>query len=356
MKRSFLLAAASFLCMMINPVKAQITVTSADLPVIGTMVINAVDTITPVSPGNAGTNQLWDFSSLVASRYDTILYLQPQGVPNYPNYPESNIVYDVKDYDCEGCIPLIANAFVRHETDGMWPEGVEYQMGMPGGFTLNLHQKWMSDYRMVPLPMNYNDHMEQTVTYEAHSAVWFSGVMMDTSKSVHNVTYTTDVDASGTLITPYNTFQVLRVKEVSVDQYIHYAWTGNGWEVTDQGTDSPNPVYRWYTNDFFEVGSCSGDGKSSGSGFTFFKSETYVGLDEPVKHVLLEISPNPADNMINLRTNSKIEKIEIINLSGAVVQTENNTTNIDISRLKPGMYLLKAKSNAGVETGKFIKQ
>jgi hypothetical protein len=60
--------------------------------------------------------------------------------------------------------------------------------------------------------------------------------------------------------------------------------------------------------------------------------------------------------MINLHTTSTIEKIEIINLSGAVVQTENNTTNIDISKLKPGMYLLKAKSNAGVETGKFIKR
>jgi hypothetical protein len=214
--------------MMINPVKAQITVTSADLPVIGNMVINAVDTITPVSPGNAGTNQVWDFSNLVASRYDTIFYLQPQGVPSFQNYPETNIVYNQNNYECEGCLPTLENVFVKHESDGMYLEGTESQMVFPGDFTLNLHQKWMSDYRMVPLPMNYAGHMEQTVTYEAHSAVWFSGFMVDTSKSVHNVTYTTDVDASGTLVTPYNTFQVLRVKEVSVDQYIHYAWTGTG--------------------------------------------------------------------------------------------------------------------------------
>jgi len=51
-----------------------------------------------------------------------------------------------------------------------------------------------------------------------------------------------------------------------------------------------------------------------------------------------------------------LQKIEYINHASAIIQTENNTTNIDIKKLKPGNYLLKAKSNAGVETGKFIKQ
>lgn len=357
MKRFFLSAIASFILMSF-PVKGQITVTSADLPVIGNMVVNAVDTITPVSPGNAGINQVWDFSNLVASRYDTILYLSPQEGVNYQNYPEASILYDAKNWDSgnDGSIPLLANGFAKHNTDGMWLEGMEYQIGFLAGFTLNVHVKYISEYRMVPLPLNYGDHLVQEVHYEAHSATWFSGIMVDSSKSVHNVNITTDVDASGTLITPYNTFQVIRLKEVTVNHYIHYSWNGTGWEVTDQGTDTDNPDYRWYTNNFFEVGSYSGSGKSSGGGFTFFKSETYVGQEDPVKQVSLAIHPNPATNIINIQTTSTIEKIEIINLSGTIVQSENNVTRIDIGKLQPGMYILKATSSKGVETGKFIKR
>lgn len=354
MKHFSILTITFLFCMTIIPAKAQITVTSADFPIIGSMVVNAVDTITPVSPGDAGTNQVWDFSNLVASRYDTTYFITPTGTPNYQNYPASNIVIEAKNYPCEGCTPVYSDIFAINNEQGMWMEGLEMQMNFPGGFIMNIHGSWPSGYRMVPLPLNYGDHLVQDVHNETYTAIWYSGMMVDSGKSINDHNITMDVDASGTLITPYNTFQVLRVKEVSVGQNYIYTWTTNGWELTSQDTDPPHVEYTWYTNDYFSV--CACDGESKGNGFTFFRSETYVGQDDPVKQVLLEINPNPATNMINLKTTSTIEKVEIINLSGAIVQTENNSSTIEISKLQPGIYMLKVKTVKGVETGRFIKQ
>ncbi len=356
MKRH-LFSAIVVLFMLPFTAKAQITVNSADLPVIGNMVVFAVDTITPVSPGNAGPNQVWDLSALIPSRSDTILYIPVQGVPNYQNYPQANIVCDYSRVTESTASENFYNYFFNENSENAVAfKGAEWTEVFPEGFTLHMHWHYNTTKTYVPLPLYYTLHLEQEVDYTVYQGVWYGGMMVDSARNDIHENIIIDVDAYGTMITPYDVFPVLRIKEVTTSQSSRYSWTPGGWAFEWVETEDPKTRYRWYTNDFFEVGSCDGDGKSAGSGFTFFRSETYVGQKEPLQQVSLEIIPNPASNLISLKTSSAIRSVEVLNITGTVVLANAHRNALDISTLKAGVYFVKVTTDQGTAVSKFVKR
>ncbi len=71
------------------------------------------------------------------------------------------------------------------------------------------------------------------------------------------------------------------------------------------------------------------------------------------------IYPNPANDFINLNSNFIINKIEIQDLNGRIVSTENhNSENIvlDINQLSKGIYLIKVQTENGFSIKKFVKE
>ncbi|MHC1777881.1 MAG: T9SS type A sorting domain-containing protein [Lentimicrobium sp.] len=335
-------------------IRAQITITSADLPVIGNMVINAVDTITPVSPGNPGTNQVWDLSNLVASRYDTIVYLPPEGVIGYEWAPGSNIVYDVsKAGTCEGCTTAYYYYFADQSDYGLLFTGVQTQMLFEGGFTLYMHWYYTGGRYQVPLPLNYGDNLVHSHISEVHQAIYYEGELADSTMTVFNDNYTITADASGTMITPYNTFQVIRIKDVNISHSYHYILESNEW-VLDWDEIDTQTSYRWYTNDYFEVGHCDGDDK--GAGFTFFKSETVVGTSLLPFAKDIIIYPNPATETVTVESLLIPDRLEVYDILGSLVSTGLNSKTIAVSDLSPGIYFLKVYTNSKFSLKKFVRQ
>jgi hypothetical protein len=74
------------------------------------------------------------------------------------------------------------------------------------------------------------------------------------------------------------------------------------------------------------------------------------------------IFPNPAKNQITIYnpSNIKIKKIELFDFSGRIVQlwdaTECAGNTLNIQHISPGIYLLKAETDAGVKTEKLVVQ
>lgn len=72
--------------------------------------------------------------------------------------------------------------------------------------------------------------------------------------------------------------------------------------------------------------------------------------------------PNPTKNSITISNplNTKIKKIELIDLSGRIVQQWNKVGNgeniFQIKSVFPGMYLLKMETEFGIETEKLVVQ
>lgn len=75
----------------------------------------------------------------------------------------------------------------------------------------------------------------------------------------------------------------------------------------------------------------------------------------------LEIAPNPVTNNLMLQNATNIAKVEIYNLTGALVKTINSQNavliNANVEDLSTGMYVIKAFNNDNtVSAGKFAKR
>lgn len=90
----------------------------------------------------------------------------------------------------------------------------------------------------------------------------------------------------------------------------------------------------------------------------YMLKENSLGTVEfsPVK---ASIYPNPATDLVSISTSKTIESLQIINMSGQMVDTVNKPTNkqINVSKLTAGAYLVNIKyQNGETETTKLIKK
>lgn len=84
-----------------------------------------------------------------------------------------------------------------------------------------------------------------------------------------------------------------------------------------------------------------------------------VGIkDNKIEKTDLSIYPNPAQNHFSIsnKGNNKVMHVEIRNLAGQlVIQMTPENNRVNISDLKPGIYLVTVKTNQGSATKKLIK-
>jgi hypothetical protein len=88
----------------------------------------------------------------------------------------------------------------------------------------------------------------------------------------------------------------------------------------------------------------------------------FVGLNDIERRRKLKLYPNPAQNTVRFEVpdkNEKVSQIEIFDLSGRLVISQSlNTLQavIDVSDLRRGVYLVKAKTESGVYSQKLVLQ
>lgn len=72
----------------------------------------------------------------------------------------------------------------------------------------------------------------------------------------------------------------------------------------------------------------------------------------------INVYPNPATDIINLNIENQLNtvSVEIYNEFGQLLKTSNTLTNIAVSDLQNGIYLLQIKSENELQTVKFIKK
>lgn len=87
-----------------------------------------------------------------------------------------------------------------------------------------------------------------------------------------------------------------------------------------------------------------------------FTTAGTASIDEN-KESFFTLSPNPATNVLNIESQETIKNATIFNGLGQLIQNNASITasQIDISQLSSGLYLLKLESDKGTETVRFIK-
>lgn len=86
-----------------------------------------------------------------------------------------------------------------------------------------------------------------------------------------------------------------------------------------------------------------------------------VGMDEEERNVLVDVYPNPANNILNLelQETGKVYVSELTNINGQVVYKSeiiNQKSEIDVRNLADGLYLLTLQNNEQRTTLKIIIQ
>lgn len=73
------------------------------------------------------------------------------------------------------------------------------------------------------------------------------------------------------------------------------------------------------------------------------------------KYQEINAYPNPANDLINIQLNSKVNRVEVYDLNGCLVLV-GESAELNIQILNKGMYMLKAITDEGVYTSRFVKE
>jgi len=127
---------------------------------------------------------------------------------------------------------------------------------------------------------------------------------------------------------------------------------GDGWAFTD-GSITPGVEIFADGESFYSTGEVGnfGDGQSY---FNAFKYTTNLSVDNFEKYDFT-MYPNPTNGLLNLSANQSFE-VKIFDLNGKLVFNDklNESQQLDLSHLSPGVYLTKISINKVTKTNKLI--
>jgi len=323
------------------PLFSQITITQTDMPNVGdTLRVSITNTIGTLSPDSTGPNYVWDFTTLVPNSQDVEQFIVGSST-GYQILPIlSSYGYKTNKIDTTNRVDFFKENSTCYR-----------QMGygqIIGGFPAPIiYNPSDTIYRF---PMNFANMDSCTSGYGFQ--IPGIGYYGSKTKRVNNV------DGWGTLITPFGTFQTLRIKStlyrtdtIYIDtlsfgfsiplplQY-EYKWLAQGEKIpmlliiANDVLGNPlvtNVIYR----DSIRAGVAQ------------------VGIEAfPVYGFQLSVYPNPANEYAFLRyeLSSPAEiKIELYDISGRTIKTlvEGNQTAgnhleiVNVKELSPQIYFVK---------------
>lgn len=147
---------------------------------------------------------------------------------------------------------------------------------------------------------------------------------------------------------PYISFRDLNSK-ISVIRYDGANWNFVGSSEFSDGVTSHTSIA--FVDDIPYVSYRDG---ANSSVTTVQKFDFGVGLDED-EYTPFEIYPNPSSSFIHIKSLESIESINIFDNRGTVHITSVDS-NIEVTDLVDGIYLLQITTRSGVYTRRFIKQ
>jgi len=325
---------------------AQITITSSDIG-------NADDTARysyAVPVNNAymddGANQTWDLTNLTATS---------QYLDGYIALNDVSLVYKIAFFN---------NANLVSPRDNM------SLMGISITDSYTFFDKNSNDFRivgsggkangsMVPLvydnadilyrfPMNYGN-LDSSDSHFSMNMASMGYIEQD----LHRVN---KVDAWGTLITPHDSYQCLRIKSsVFQNDSVYFTSTSQGMRLPQYYTE-----YIWMAKGMdFPVAVAK---VSNNNSYITYMDDyiPFASIDNSKQEKLsINIYPNPSSDFIKVSSSSKSGNryLSIININGKVVCFEPYTQqqiNIDVRKWASGLYYVIITDENGQNKSKFI--
>lgn len=69
----------------------------------------------------------------------------------------------------------------------------------------------------------------------------------------------------------------------------------------------------------------------------------------------VSVYPNPVKDELNIETEYNVETVQVFDLTGKTVLTLKGSSNLNVSQLTNGVYILRVTTDNGVLTQKLVK-
>jgi len=115
--------------------------------------------------------------------------------------------------------------------------------------------------------------------------------------------------------------------------------------------------YVYYQIEMVSFNSCN-PSKSVSTSRSNIATNNTTGINEILSNNLIHVFPNPATDKVTIETPSQAI-IEISNIEGQMIKTiatSGTKTNIDVSAFPSGVYVIRAMTDRGITTEKFVKE
>ncbi|GAB4143936.1 MAG: hypothetical protein Fur0041_18970 [Bacteroidia bacterium] len=330
---------------------AQITITSADLALIYSQVIQIQDTTPTVTEGSAGANQTWNFTALNNQNPDTLLFTLPQFTPFGPQIPACNFAAEVNNGQAYLYFNLNSSVFE-----------VVAQAADPFGTGAFVNGFQNPETNLV-FPATYNTTFSDTAKGMAQFYLGIDpgiGFVIDSVRLHTTITKNSVFDAWGSATTPLGTYNVLRQntfrKQIdTIDIYAFGQWA--------PGFFSQEDSLRTYTFLANSVGfplvelELQDDlGTVTNARWIAANPTPNVGIAENNNNAT-SVFPNPAADVLNIQCNVSSGRVEILDVNGRLISTHTFNSNIitlNVAELNAGTYFYSViGSDNSVSRGRF---
>ncbi|MEI7977728.1 MAG: Ig-like domain-containing protein [Bacteroidota bacterium] len=226
----------------------------------------------------------------------------------------------------------------------------------------------------IKFDSNYNFISKDSFSFQTYGS--FSNIFI-----LNNSIYGTGtLNASGGL---GHTYYSAALKKINIFNYVtSITITGQSTIISKNGsilltanilpTNTNNKTILWSINDTnlatitqtglvtakangtVIVTATAADGGGVKATKTIIISNQTVGLNEVNLYNQITVYPNPVSNLLTIKTinNLTIQQLQLLDITGKMIAQFNNQTEIDLSEIANGMYLLQIQT----ENGNLIKQ
>lgn len=341
---------------------SQVTITGNDMPDPGDSIrVSYALTLGPVDHTLTDTNYVWDYSFLVPSAQERIEYITPVAFPFSFLSDLAVTNYSPDSLPFIGQLPTNFTDYYKSSSTSFRQVGTTFDIPQMTSFSAPIIFS-AADY-VYRFPLNYGNMDTCDAAYAFNiPGIGFLG------QDRHR---TNEVDGWGTLITPLDTYQVIRVRSVlDITDTVSLDTTNQ----TGYSLVRPTEVqYKWLAPGMkipvLEI-DCQ----------ILFNAEvvTNIQYQDTLRDSLFQVSmqnlhpdaprvsvyPNPANETVNVfyqqSGNGPVEFI-LTDLSGktvlnAVDKSANQTgiRPIDVSGLTAGIYLISVVSETGTTVSKIV--
>lgn len=316
--------------------KAQITITTADLPTAGSSYILASDTLYTdiISPG--GPNQVWNYSQLMNHGQDTLLFQSAAGTPYVSNFPGATMAVNSPADSVW--------AYFISNPNGLYLKGAyTYSVGGIGGVS-NIALVYNPAQIYAPTPFTYGSSRNEVSRFQLDI-----NSMSPHIRVIHRTETTLTGDGYGSLTTPYATYaNTIRIKSVDLSyDSIYVDLLGFGFYTLAQTSQSQVSSYKWYKNGnpslVLNLNADSLATLVSGADFLYVPGST--GINSVANQESIKSYPNPASDILVIDIPKELKSestLQIYNNAGQLINTvainDLDRYMLDVKLYPAGLY------------------